>query len=159
MEELDYVVGSSLWTYNDYRSNYINTPVGQARTWGVYNVWRQPKKAAKEIQQLYSVSDQYSLIRSMAQIPDSISGIVPTIWAVVPLENSCMIGFSVTDILDNYEIEYKRGNGNPQTVQIIGLRGAAKVYNLNPGEYSFRIRRISDGVAGEWSGVYSETIY
>ena len=159
LEELDYVVGSSLWTYNDYRSNYINTPVGQVRTWGVYNVWRQPKKAAKEIQQLYSTSDQYRIIKSMAQIPDSISEIVPAIWAVVPLEKSCMVGFSVTDLLDNYEIEYKRGNENPQTVQIIGLRGAAKVYNLNPGEYSFRIRRISDGVAGEWSAVYSETIY
>jgi hypothetical protein len=156
--KLDYVVGTSLWTYNDYRSNYWGTPVGQCRTWGVYNVWRQPKKAAKEIQQLYSVSDQYSVIKSMAQIPDSISEIVPVIWAVVPLENSCMVGFSVTDILDNYEIEYKRGNENPQTVQIIGLRGAAKVYNLNSGLYAFRIRRISDGVAGEWSAVYSETI-
>jgi hypothetical protein len=70
-----------------------------------------------------------------------------------------MVGFSVTDILDNYEIEYKRGDENPQTVQIIGLRGAAKVYNLNQGEYAFRIRRISDGVAGEWSAVYSKTIH
>jgi len=159
LEVLDYVVGLSLWTYNDYRSNYKNTPVGQARTWGVYNVWRQPKKAAKEIQSLYSISGQYSPLKSMAQISDNMSKIVPVIWAVVPLKNSCMVGFSVTDSLDNYEIEYKRGNKNPQTVQIIGLRGAAKVYNLNPGEYSFRIRRISDTVAGEWSGIYSETIH
>jgi len=159
LKELDYVVGSSLWTYNDYRSNYKNTPVGQARTWGVYNVWRQPKKAAKEIQSLYSISGQNSPLKSMAQISDNMSKIVPVIWAVVPLKNSCMVGFSVTDSLDNYEIEYKRGNKNPQTVQIIGLRGAAKVYNLNPGNYSFRIRRISNKVPGEWSGVYSETIH
>lgn len=158
LEELDYVVGSSLWTYNDYRSNYINTPVGQARTWGVYNVWRQPKKAAKEIQQLYSSSAQFNQLPSMVNVPDKLSATVPTIWAVVPLEKSCMVGFSVTDILDNYEIEYKRGNDNAQTVHIIGIRGAAKVYNLNPGEYSFRIRRISNGIVGEWSGVYSETI-
>jgi hypothetical protein len=159
LAKLDYVVGTSLWTYNDYRSNYWGTPVGQCRTWGVYNVWRQPKKAAKEIQQLYSASDQYSPLKTMAQIQDSISGIVPVIWAVVPLENSCMVGFSVTDISDNYEIEYKRGHENPQIVQIIGLRGAAKVYNLTPGEYSFRVRRISEDVAGEWSGVYTETIH
>jgi beta-galactosidase len=157
--KLDYVVGTSLWTYNDYRSNYWGTPVGQCRTWGVYNVWRQPKKAAKEIQQLYSSSAQFSPLPAMANVPDSISDIVPVIWAVVPLEKSCMVGFSVADILDNYEIEYKRENENPQTVQIEGLRGAAKVYNLNPGEYSFRIRRISDGVSGEWSAVYSERIY
>ena len=158
LKALDYVVGSSLWTYNDYRSNYKNTPVGQARTWGVYNGWRQPKKAAKDIQQLYAASTQYSPLKSMAKIGDSISGTTPVIWAVVPLGKSCMVGFSVTDSLDNYEIEYKRGNKNPQTVQIIGLRGAAKVYNLNPGNYSFRIRRISNKVPGEWSGVYSETI-
>jgi hypothetical protein len=96
---------------------------------------------------------------AMANVPDSISDIVPVIWAVVPLEKSCMVGFSVADISDNYEIEYKRENENPQTVQITGLRGAAKVYNLNPGEYSFRIRRISDGVSGEWSAVYSERIH
>ncbi len=158
LEELDYVVGSSLWTYNDYRSNYRGTPVGQARTWGVYNLWRQPKKAAKEIQQLYSSATQFSELSAMADVPDGFSATVPTIWAVVPLEKSCMVGFSVIDISDNYEIEYKREDENPQTVQIIGLRGAAKVYNLQPGEYSFRIRRISDGVAGEWSEVYRETI-
>ncbi len=158
LEELDYVVGSSLWTYNDYRSNYRNTPVGQVRTWGVYNVWRQPKKAAKEIQQLYAAVDQSGLLKTMAPIVDSISPTVPVIWAIVPLENSCMIGFSVEDVSDDYEIEYKRGQEPPQKVNINGLRGAAKVYNLNPGEYSFRIRKISSGVPGEWSGIYFSTI-
>jgi hypothetical protein len=156
--ELDYVVGCVLWTYNDYRSNFADTPIDQCRTWGVYNAWRQPKKAATEIQHIFTSSDQHASLPSMAQIPDSLSGSVPTIWAVVPLENSCMLGFSVLDEKDNYEIEYTHEDDIPKTVEIIGLRGAAKVYDLEPGSYSFRIRRVSNGNAGEWSSAYETEI-
>lgn len=46
----DYLVGASLWTFNDYRSawqahaSWNTAPTGN-RAWGVVNVFRQPKKA------------------------------------------------------------------------------------------------------------------
>ncbi|WP_257668889.1 glycoside hydrolase family 2 protein [Parapedobacter tibetensis] len=52
--ELPYVAGASLWTYNDYRSNYHGTPLGGDRTWGVVDVWRRPKKAADQIQAAFA---------------------------------------------------------------------------------------------------------
>lgn len=54
LRTLDYVVGTALWTYNDYRSRYVGTPASENRGWGVYNVWRQPKRAAAQIQKEYA---------------------------------------------------------------------------------------------------------
>ncbi|MBU2975745.1 glycoside hydrolase family 2 protein [Zobellia sp. B3R18] len=51
---LPYVVGSSLWTYNDYRSDYKATPPSENRAWGVVDVWRNRKKAYKQIQDIYA---------------------------------------------------------------------------------------------------------
>lgn len=158
LRKLDYVVGCSLWTYNDYRSSFGGTPIGQCRTWGVYNTWRQPKRGATEIQQLYAVSDQKSELESMHPMLTNPSSTAPAIQAVVPLKGSCMVGFSVLDKQHDYEIEYTLEDGVSQTVKIIGLRGAAKVYGLEPGEYLFRIRCVSNGVAGEWSAGCSATV-
>ncbi|MDO6518767.1 glycoside hydrolase family 2 protein [Zobellia uliginosa] len=51
---LPYVVGSALWTYNDYRSDYKATPPSENRAWGVVDVWRNKKKAYKQIQDIYA---------------------------------------------------------------------------------------------------------
>lgn len=41
-----YLIGGSLWTFNDYRSNYYGTKeFSQNRPWGVVDVFRQPKRA------------------------------------------------------------------------------------------------------------------
>ncbi len=52
--QLPYLMGASLWTYNDYRSRYRGTPASQNRAWGIVDVWRNPKIATREIQQLFS---------------------------------------------------------------------------------------------------------
>ncbi|WP_343330796.1 glycoside hydrolase family 2 protein [Polaribacter staleyi] len=52
--ELPYVIGTALWTYNDYRSNYKNTPASENRAWGVVDVWRNPKAAYNQIRDLYA---------------------------------------------------------------------------------------------------------
>lgn len=54
LRTLPYVVGSSLWTYNDYRSDYEKTPPSENRAWGVVDVWRNKKKAYKQIQDIYA---------------------------------------------------------------------------------------------------------
>lgn len=52
--ELPYVAGASLWTYNDYKSDYRETPLGGDRTWGVVDVWRTPKRAAQQIRDAFA---------------------------------------------------------------------------------------------------------
>ncbi|WKX76628.1 hypothetical protein [Zobellia laminariae] len=54
LRTLPYIVGSSLWTYNDYRSDYEKTPPSENRAWGVVDVWRNKKKAYKQIQDIYA---------------------------------------------------------------------------------------------------------
>lgn len=52
--ELTYVIGTALWTYNDYRSNYKNTPASENRAWGVVDVWRNQKAAYNQIRDVYA---------------------------------------------------------------------------------------------------------
>jgi beta-galactosidase len=55
----DYVMGASLWTFNDYRSNYWSikpgwlTPPSENRTWGIVNTFLQPKKAFYDVKKNY----------------------------------------------------------------------------------------------------------
>jgi len=50
MRGKEYLVGASLWTFNDYRSFYYGsegwaTPVSQNRCWGIVNTFRQKKRS------------------------------------------------------------------------------------------------------------------
>lgn len=50
----DQVIGAALWTFNDYRSNYRGSAPGELRSWGMVDLWRQPKDAARDIARLHS---------------------------------------------------------------------------------------------------------
>ncbi|MDO6801337.1 glycoside hydrolase family 2 TIM barrel-domain containing protein [Wenyingzhuangia sp. 1_MG-2023] len=39
-----FVIGSSMWTFNDYRSGYAGTSAEENRVWGVVNVWGQKRR-------------------------------------------------------------------------------------------------------------------
>ncbi|AWG22677.1 hypothetical protein FFWV33_14645 [Flavobacterium faecale] len=39
-----FVIGTSLWTFNDYRSGYAGTSDEENRVWGVINSWRQKRR-------------------------------------------------------------------------------------------------------------------
>lgn len=54
LADLDFVVGSSLWSYNDYRSDYKGTPDSGFREWGVVDENRQPKAAYSQIKKLWN---------------------------------------------------------------------------------------------------------
>jgi beta-galactosidase len=54
LEPLPYVIGVSVWTFNDYRSNYKNTPPSGNREWGVVTVDRQPKPAYWQMRKAFS---------------------------------------------------------------------------------------------------------
>lgn len=49
-----HVIGTSLWTYNDYRSNYPGSAPGELRSWGIVDLWRRNKAAARDVARLHS---------------------------------------------------------------------------------------------------------
>ena len=54
-----YVLGASLWTFNDYRSTYYGktgwiTPPSQNRAWGIVTSFREKKRGFKSIQKEFS---------------------------------------------------------------------------------------------------------
>ncbi|GHC67540.1 glycoside hydrolase family 2 TIM barrel-domain containing protein [Roseibacillus persicicus] len=40
----EFVIGTSMWTFNDYRSAYAGTTAEENRVWGVINSWRQKRR-------------------------------------------------------------------------------------------------------------------
>jgi len=54
LEPLPYVIGVSVWTFNDYRSSYKGTPPSGNREWGVVTVDRQPKPAYWQMRKVFS---------------------------------------------------------------------------------------------------------
>ena len=46
--------GVSLWTFNDYRSDYPGTPPSGNREWGIVTEDRQPKAAYEQMRKLFS---------------------------------------------------------------------------------------------------------
>jgi len=61
----EYMLGASLWTFNDYRSFWKSnptwtTPPSQNRVWGIVNTFRQPK------QPFYTFKKEYAPIRDLA---------------------------------------------------------------------------------------------
>ncbi|MGC6430544.1 MAG: glycoside hydrolase family 2 TIM barrel-domain containing protein [Jejuia sp.] len=40
----EFVVGTSMWTFNDYRSGYSGTTAEENRVWGVITTWRQKRR-------------------------------------------------------------------------------------------------------------------
>ena len=100
---LPYVVGSSLWTYNDYRSDYKATPPSENRAWGVVNVWRSKKTAYKQIQ------DIYAPVKSLkATIDNKKLEIV-----LSPRNKQDIPAF----ILDSYTLKYELFDANGKSVK------------------------------------------
>ncbi|MBX2871064.1 MAG: beta galactosidase jelly roll domain-containing protein, partial [Saprospiraceae bacterium] len=40
----EFVIGTSMWTFNDYRSSYAGTTAEENRVWGIINSWRQKRR-------------------------------------------------------------------------------------------------------------------
>lgn len=45
-----FVIGTSMWTFNDYRSGYAGTTAEENRVWGIVTTWRDKRKLFKRIQ-------------------------------------------------------------------------------------------------------------
>ncbi len=53
MKERPYMIGGSLWTWNDYRSLIKGTPANGIRSWGVVNIDREHRDSWKVVQGLF----------------------------------------------------------------------------------------------------------
>ena len=53
LKEFPWVTGVSLWSYNDYRSNYKGTPASGFREWGIVDEQRNKKEAYYQIKEIY----------------------------------------------------------------------------------------------------------
>ncbi|MDO6801340.1 glycoside hydrolase family 2 TIM barrel-domain containing protein [Wenyingzhuangia sp. 1_MG-2023] len=53
LKKYPYVTGVSLWSYNDYRSNYKGTPASGFREWGIVDERRTKKKAYQQLKEIY----------------------------------------------------------------------------------------------------------
>lgn len=53
LKDLPYVTGISVWSYNDYRSNYRGTPESGFREWGIVDEKRNKKEAYKQLKEVY----------------------------------------------------------------------------------------------------------
>jgi hypothetical protein len=62
------LIGASLWTYNDYRSNYRGSAPGELRSWGMVNLWRRDKAAARDVARLHSPLRQLRVVDGHAVV-------------------------------------------------------------------------------------------
>ncbi|MFG0249505.1 MAG: glycoside hydrolase family 2 protein [Phycisphaeraceae bacterium JB051] len=154
LKAFDFVVGCSIWSFNDYRSKFSKTPPGENRAWGMYTVWRQPKAGAYQIREIFTGKGSDQSLPSMTHIPEIRPKGNVYIEAILPMPRSCMVGFTVVDKQDEYEIGYQLTGGSEQLLAVKDLRGAVRIEHLLPGEYQFRIRPIRAQVKGAWSALY-----
>lgn len=54
LKDLPYITGVSIWSYNDYRSNYKGTPESGFREWGIVDEIRNRKKAYYQLKEVYT---------------------------------------------------------------------------------------------------------
>jgi hypothetical protein len=68
LEKLPYVIGVSVWTFNDYRSNYKGTPPSGNREWGVVTVDRQPKPAYWQMRKVFSPVNSLTVSNGIVRV-------------------------------------------------------------------------------------------
>jgi beta-galactosidase len=71
-----YVIGVSLWTFNDYRSDFSGTPPSGNREWGIVTEDRKPKAAFEQVRKLFSPVHSLTVtngfIRLEPRTPDEV---------------------------------------------------------------------------------------
>ena len=125
LEKLPYVIGVSVWTFNDYRSNYKGTPPSGNREWGIVTVDRQPKPAYWQMRKVFS--PVHSLTVS--------NGVV----CVTPRRTDEIPSYT----LRGYKLKWDGGEialpdlkpGNPVWTSDLKIKPSAKVKLISPTGY------------------------
>ena len=73
-----FVVGVSLWTFNDYRSDFPGTPASGNREWGVVDVQRRPKAAYQQLRKLFSPVHSLTVTNEVIRLKPRSADEVPS---------------------------------------------------------------------------------
>lgn len=76
--EQPYVIGGSLWTFNDYRSDYKGTPASGNREWGVVDVNRTLKGAYQEVRRAFAPVQNLSFDSRRIVLTPRAAGALPS---------------------------------------------------------------------------------
>jgi beta-galactosidase len=61
LRNLEYLIGASIWTFNDYRSSFLGTrEFSENRSWGVVDVYRRKKRA------YYSIRKEHAPVKNLS---------------------------------------------------------------------------------------------
>lgn len=114
----EFVIGTSMWTFNDYRSGYGGTSAEENRVWGVINVWGQKRRLFERFQKENSPVEVLAL------------------GEVDLAKKSTTIEIKTKDLsnypsykLNNYKLVYTFTNENGENL----LEKEIKLPTLNPG--------------------------
>ncbi|GAB3495212.1 hypothetical protein GCM10027341_12240 [Spirosoma knui] len=125
IRNLPYLIGGSLWTFNDYRSRFNGTKEGSGnRPWGVVDVYRRKKQA------YFAIRNEYNPVRKLDVNASATS-------ATVTLTPRGILDLPAYP-LHNYRLLWKRtdaagkiGQGGLVNLPDIRPGDAAKTYSVN----------------------------
>ena len=125
----EYVLGSSLWTLNDYRSIYHGqqgwiTPPSQNRSWGIVTTFRDKKRA------FYAVQREYSPVKSMqfTNFDPQKDSVIITITPRQKLDIP-------SNVLRGYNVLLSTFNDHNKVVD----NSATPLQDIYPGDFPFTI--------------------
>ncbi len=115
---LPYLIGGSLWTFNDYRSRFHGTKEGsENRAWGVVDVYRQKKRAYDSFRR------EYSPLQHLTVQPQGVNS------ATISLQPRGLLDLPAYP-LHNYRLLWKRTDATGK----IGQSGLISLPVIRPGE-------------------------
>lgn len=117
IRNIPYLIGASLWTFNDYRSRFNGTKEGSGnRAWGIVDVYRRKKRAYE------SIRNEYSPLRALTINAGSTSATV-TLTPRGPLDLPAYP-------LHGYRLLWKRADATGK----IGQGGLLALPDIRPGD-------------------------
>ncbi|MBC7891205.1 MAG: hypothetical protein H7Y12_03250, partial [Sphingobacteriaceae bacterium] len=113
-----YLIGGSLWTFNDYRSRFFGTKeISENRPWGVVDVYRRKKRAFRDFR------NEHNPLRELAVKLETPSG------ATIALRPRRVLDLPAFP-LHGYRLAWKRTDAAGK----IGQGGFLNLPDLRPGE-------------------------
>jgi len=115
MRGREYLIGASLWTFNDYRSNWFGgpgwaTPPSQNRCWGIVTTFRQKKRSWYEFRKEYAPVRDLIIELKSGQIEEGKN--FQTKAILVPREKLDIPAYK----LDGYQLEWNVQDKNGNTI-------------------------------------------
>lgn len=100
----DFVIGTSMWTFNDYRSGYAGTTAEENRVWGIVTSWRQKRRLFSRIKKEHApIKD---IIISNIDLENNTADVSIPIKARGDYPSHNMVGYKL-----NYQLKSKKAKG------------------------------------------------